>query len=65
MNNHEYGHCPHCNSVRLERQHRGFIRKYIVRIQPIFTCLHCEKRFSKRKIQYKKAFKQDFSRNIS
>ncbi len=65
MNDHMYGHCPHCSSVRLERQHRGFIRKHLLRLQPIFTCMYCDKRFSKRKVLYKKAFKQDFGSSVS
>lgn len=63
MNNHTCGHCPHCSSARLERQHRGFIRKHILRMHPIFACLYCDKQFSKRKIKYKQAFTQDVTKH--
>jgi len=58
MSDHEYGSCPHCRSVRLERQHRGFIRKHIFRVQPLFTCVHCKQRFSKNKIKFISITKQ-------
>ena len=58
IDNRTYRACPHCSSGKLERVHRGFIRKYILRVSPIFKCLQCDTSFSKKAIVYKPSQQQ-------
>lgn len=39
-------HCPHCKSFEINRKKRGFFRKVILRVPPLYQCNKCHKVFS-------------------
>ena len=56
MSSYTYRLCPHCDCSRLERTHRGFIKKYMLRMTPMFICDQCKKNVSQSEIKHEPMF---------
>jgi predicted RNA-binding Zn-ribbon protein involved in translation (DUF1610 family) len=42
--------CPHCGSSLINRIHRGFIRKTLLKSPPLYQCRECRKSFNIKQI---------------
>jgi transposase-like protein len=46
-------YCPHCNSFDIQRTKRGFLKKVLLRVPPLYKCNHCNKVFTAREMSEK------------
>ncbi len=45
-------YCPHCQSDKLKREHRGFLKKKIFRVDAQYKCMECDEVFSINAVLY-------------
>lgn len=51
-------YCPHCQSDKLKREHRGFFKKRILRVKKQYKCLECNGLFSINNALYSRALEK-------
>ena len=47
-------YCPYCKSFDIQRKKRGFFKKMLLRVPPLYQCNHCHKIFTSNKMADKK-----------
>ncbi len=55
-------YCPKCGSFDIKRKRRGFVRKTILRISPLFRCKKCDNVFSTKKMKQNQWIDGPFTR---
>ena len=51
-------YCPHCQSGKLKREHRGFLKKRILRVKAQYKCLECKGLFSVNEALYSRTLEK-------
>ncbi|MFT7879037.1 MAG: hypothetical protein ABXS91_01470 [Sulfurimonas sp.] len=50
-------YCPYCKSFDIKRKTRGFFKKFLLRVPPLYQCNTCQKVFTEKETaENKKAY---------
>jgi|GEM_PF-1857057 len=50
--------CPHCGTSLIQRIHRGFIRKILLKSPPLYKCRECRKSFNLKQVDQAEALRE-------